>query len=137
MLCFLISFSLFFLFSNRFKSSSLTVCKFSEIFLSSCDISSSSSNLKGTFFRIERDFLVEITEARQRLWPKFKTERENYPPSRVTIGYPAKIIRNGRVTHDEFPDWYDVLHCSRVRGFEINETTGKESRRKPFRPWQA
>ena len=100
-------------------------------------IMQAAKNLNGTFFRIERDFPVEITEARQRLWPKFKTERENYPSSRVTIGYQAKIIRNGRVTHDEFPDWYDVLHCSRVRGFEINETTGKESRRKPFRPWQA
>ena len=70
------------------------------------------------------------------MWPKFKTEQENYPSSRVTIGYQAKIIRNGRVTHDEFPDWYYVLHGSRVWGFEINETIGKESRRKPFRPWQ-
>ena len=42
-LCFMFSFSLFFMFSNIFKSSSLTVFKFSEIYLSSCDISSSSS----------------------------------------------------------------------------------------------
>ena len=30
-----------------------------------------------------------------------------------------------------------MLHGSLVRGFEINETTGKESRRQSFRPWQA
>lgn len=104
--------------------------------------------LKGTFFRVEKDFPNEIADARKRLWPKLKAEKDKYPRSNVTIAYPAKLIRNGRIIYDEFPDWYDVLHVSRVRGFESDESCdennaeqeSKSSRRDTddivFRPWQ-
>ena len=64
------------------------------------------------------------------------------------MGYPAKVIRSGRVVRDEFPDWNDILRVSRVRGFESDELSGDKSdttgyrdhtarqSRPPFRPWQ-
>lgn len=101
--------------------------------------------LKGSRYRVERDFPNEIAEARQRLWPKFKEEREKHPRSRVTIAYPAKLIRNGRVIYDEFPDWFNVLRESRIGGFDSDsceESDIENSQRvaddhgKVFRPWQ-
>ncbi|MCG8044773.1 MAG: hypothetical protein N0E48_03665, partial [Candidatus Thiodiazotropha endolucinida] len=104
--------------------------------------------LQGKGFRVEKDFPVEIAEARKRLWPKLKSERANNPRSKLTIVYPAKLIKNGRVIADEFPDWHKVLRTSRVRGFESTgpseeEISDRESDRggstlrKPvFRPWQ-
>lgn len=67
-------------------------------------IMGSAKCLKGTFFRIERDYPTEIADARQRLWPKCKAERVKYPRSRVSIVYPAKLVRNGKTIVDEFPD---------------------------------
>lgn len=42
-------------------------------------------------------------------------------------GYPAKVIRNGRVIQDEFPNWYEILRESRVRGFESEESSDEDS----------
>ena len=111
-------------------------------------IMESAKLLRGTMFRVEKDFPAEISEARRRLWPTFKSEKEKHPTARVIMGYPAKVIRSGRVVRDEFPDWNDILRVSRVRGFESDESSGDEGdttgyrdhtarqSRPPFRPWQ-
>ena len=110
-------------------------------------IMNASSRLKGSGFRVERDYPREIAEARQRLWPILKAERAKHPNGRVTIAYPAKLVKNRRVIHDEFPDWYKVLRVSRATGFESDSDSGltgdetdTESRvrggEQPFRPWQ-
>ena len=57
-------------------------------------------------------------------------------------------MKNCRVIHDEFPDWYEVLRVSGATGFEFDsdqsddetdaETNSWQSagHRRPFRPWQ-
>ena len=69
--------------------------------------------LKGTPYGISRDYPQEITHARQKLWPQYKAAREN-PLNRVTIGYPAKLIVNGVVVCDLFPEWNSVNKGSRI-----------------------
>ena len=110
-------------------------------------IMNAASKLSGSGFRIERDYPMEIAEARQRLWPMLKAESTKHPTGRVTIAYPAKLVRNRRVIHDEFPDWHEVLRVSRSAGFDSdsdqsdNETDAGlirqgTSNSQPFRPWQ-
>ena len=75
-------------------------------------------------------------------------KRTRDPTGRVTIAYPAKLVKNRRMIHDEFPDWFEVLRVIRASGFECDtdesddETDiqmGSQGRgnRRPFRPWQA
>ena len=106
-------------------------------------IMTNARRLRGTNFRVEKDFPAEIAEARKNLWPKLKAEKSKDPTCRVTIAYPAKLIRNNRVIADEFPDWYQVLRLSRVQGFEpagpgvdkeYENSRGRDKR--VFRPWQ-
>ncbi|MEW8548271.1 MAG: hypothetical protein AB2693_32605, partial [Candidatus Thiodiazotropha sp.] len=77
------------------------------------DILSAARSLRGTPYGISRDFPPEITKARQVLWPQFKEAREN-PLNRVTIAYPAKLIVNGVIVSDLFPDWDLVMKGSRI-----------------------
>ena len=57
-------------------------------------IMTNARRLRGTNFRVEKDFPAEIAEARKNLWPKLKAEKSKNPTCRVTIAYPAKLIRN-------------------------------------------
>ena len=106
-------------------------------------------SLWGKDYRVEKDFPSEIAEARKNLWPKLKAEKAKNPRCRISIGYPAKLIKNNRVIADEFPDWRKVLRTSRVQGFESTESgdengydsssdVNRERTRKGnvFRPWQ-
>ena len=77
------------------------------------DILLQARSLKGTPFGISRDYPPEITRARQELWPRFKEAREDRF-NRVTIGYPAKLIVNGAIICDLFPDWDAVMKGSRI-----------------------
>jgi hypothetical protein len=54
---------------------------------------------------IDFDFPKEVQDARTRLWPKFKQYSSLNWHSKVRIVYPAKLIVDGRVLHDEFPEW--------------------------------
>ena len=56
---------------------------------------------------------VEITNARRTLWPKFKAARA-HPSNRVSISYPAKLLVNGAVVCDMFPDWDQIMKGSRI-----------------------
>ena len=106
-------------------------------------------SLWGKDYRVEKDFPSEIAEARKKLWSKLKAEKAKIPRCRISIGYPAKLIKNNRVIADEFPDWRKVLRTSRVQGFESTESgdengydsssdVNRERTRKGnvFRPWQ-
>jgi hypothetical protein len=66
-----------------------------------CDteyILSKAKLLKETPFTISVDLPREIQQAQSRLWPKYKQEN---PRSIETIVYPAKLILDGRLVHDE------------------------------------
>ena len=69
--------------------------------------------LRNTSYSISRDHPPEIAKARQKLWPQFKAARINQF-NRVSIGYPAKLIVNGTVVCDMFPEWDSIMRGSRV-----------------------
>lgn len=70
--------------------------------------------LKDTKFSINRDFPKEIADARHALWPKYKQLRNQHPDSKISLVYPAKIIKDGRVYADMFPKWNLILSGSRL-----------------------
>ena len=74
--------------------------------------------LKNSNIGIHRDYPKEIVDARSELWPLFKSEREQNPRAKVSIGFPAKVIVNGKVISNKFPDWYQVLRGS---GYNTNQ----------------
>jgi hypothetical protein len=71
-----------------------------------------------TGISIDYDFPKEIQEARSRLWPKFKHYRASNPRSKVVIVYPAKLIMDGHLIHDELPDWNHYLRRDRLQDIE-------------------
>ena len=81
-----------------------------------------AKKLKDTPFGINRDYPKEIINARSKLWPMFKKARDDNGNGNVYIGYPAKLIVNGKVISDQFPNWRNVLRGSRVQ--EINTNIG-------------
>ena len=69
--------------------------------------------LRNSKFSVTRDYPRELVAARQRLMPRYKTERANF--NKVAIEYPAKLVFSGKIVADEFPDWYSVLACDRYQ----------------------
>ena len=70
--------------------------------------------LKDTLFSISRDYPIEITRARTTLWPEYKQIKGQNPYAKVAVVYPAKIIVNGHVVKDLFPEWDTLLRGSRI-----------------------
>lgn len=65
-------------------------------------------------YSVSRDYPVEITRARKTLWPEYKRLKQENPLSKVAIVYPAKLIMNGKLVTDMFPEWDDILRGSRI-----------------------
>ncbi|MCG8034998.1 MAG: hypothetical protein JAZ03_22875, partial [Candidatus Thiodiazotropha taylori] len=86
------------------------------------------SKLRDTDFSVNRDFPTEITRARKVLWPKLKQLRQKFPSSQATLAYPAKIILDGRVVEDMFPEWDDTLRGSRIDAAHPSQQTFKHDR---------
>ena len=82
-------------------------------------ILSNARKLRGTHFHINRDFPREIVDARKILWPQYKRLRQEHPNSKVSIVYPAKIIQDGRVVADAFPNWDTIMQGSRVTSHKL------------------
>ena len=97
---------------NRLKRSRPIILAFS-FYTDTEEILSLAGSLKGTSFSINRDYPMEITNARRTLWPQFKSARA-HPTNRVSIVYPAKLLVNGRVACDMFPDWDLIMKGSRI-----------------------
>lgn len=82
-----------------------------------CDVElifSKANLLKNTNFSIDRDMPKEISDARKRLWPQFKSLKSANPRAKVHIQYPARLICDRNVIQDEFPDWHEIMSKSRV-----------------------
>lgn len=77
-------------------------------------VMSNVSRLKDTRFSVNKDFPVEISRARRLLWPKVKQARLQYPGSKVSMGFPAKLQIDGRVVEDLFPEWEETIRGSRI-----------------------
>lgn len=85
-----------------------------EDYKSTETVLSAAYMLKGSNFSVTRDYPKEIVAARQRLMPRLKLERQN-KNNKVSLEYPARLLINGRVVADEFPDWYSVLEHDRYQ----------------------
>lgn len=72
--------------------------------------------LRDTNYGINRDYPPEIVNARSKLWADYKSEKakQRRREGSVYIGFPAKLVVEGKVVRDEFPDWKDILRGSRV-----------------------
>ena len=64
--------------------------------------------LRNTRFSVSRDYPKEIVSVRQLLLHQFKAARQN-KNDKTTIEHPAKLVVNGKIVADEFPDWYSML----------------------------
>ena len=73
--------------------------------------------LKGTPFSIDHDLPKEIIEARKHIWRELKEIRSHNHRVKYQIVYPAKLIVEGKVVRDEFPDWNEVIRSSRLSNF--------------------
>ena len=75
---------------------------------------SNTRKLAGTLLSVNRDYPTEIIEARRALYPMYKDWRDQNRYNKVSIQYPAKLIVNGQIKHDMFPDWSEVMAGYRV-----------------------
>lgn len=73
--------------------------------------------LKKTPFSISYDLPKEINEARKKLWGEVKSIKANQPNAKYQILYPAKLLVEGKVIQDEFPDWNETMKGSRLCDF--------------------
>lgn len=78
------------------------------------EIMSNARKLKGTLLRVNRDYPSEIVEARRALYPMYKEYRDQNKYNKVSIQYPAKLVVNGAVIRDMFPDWSEIMSGFRV-----------------------
>ena len=74
--------------------------------------------VRNTPFSIGYDLPKEIKEARKKLWDQVKRIRQTSPRIKFQIVYPAKLIVEGRIVRDEFPDWGKVMKGSRMTDFD-------------------
>ena len=88
--------------------------------------------LKVILLSVNRDYPIEITEARRDLYPMYKDWRDQNRYNKVSIQYPAKLIVNGEIKHDIFPDLSEVMAGYRVdsRQLRINKCDTKSANEK-------
>ncbi|MEW8548703.1 MAG: hypothetical protein AB2693_34815 [Candidatus Thiodiazotropha sp.] len=77
-------------------------------------ILSNASKLQGTSFGINRDYPQEIVAARKSLMKEKKELKAKCPNSQISVQYPAKLIQDGRLVKDMFPDWYNCMKSDRL-----------------------
>ena len=73
--------------------------------------------LRNTSFSVGHDLPKEINDARKKLWDELKYIKSRQPNAKAQIVYPAKLIVNGKVVMDEFPDWNEAMRGSRLVDF--------------------
>lgn len=78
-------------------------------------IMSRAKQLRGSPYGISRDYPPEIVKARQKIWPEYKTFKQQMAPNdRISINFPAKLIVNKETKLDLFPDWNRIMKGSRI-----------------------
>lgn len=78
-------------------------------------------------FSVDCDYPKEIQAARSRLWPRYKEYRTKNPKSKVSLVYPAKVISDGRVVYDEFPNWQFYVNYNRLTNIGMLNSQGREN----------
>ena len=75
---------------------------------------SHANRLQGTPFGVNRDYPQEIIAARKPLFKEKKSLKAQQPNFSISIQYPAKLIVDGRVVKDMFPNWFKIMKCDRL-----------------------
>ena len=57
---------------------------------------------------------VIIVNARKPLFKDIKDVKLKYPNSNISVQFPAKLVKDGHVVRDEFPNWHTVLKRDRL-----------------------
>ena len=81
--------------------------------------------LKGTPFGVDRDYPKEIATARKKLYSSEEAKEARSRRLKVQVKYPAKLFIDGKMIKNQFPDWFSILHDSRVDDFELEEDNGQ------------
>ena len=76
---------------------------------------------------VNRDFPPEITAARKELWPHYKQLKSKFPTSSVRLQFPAKLLKDGEIVIDIFPDWAEIINTSHVNNNLTITTTNTKS----------
>ena len=79
-----------------------------ELILSNADI------LQGSPFGINRDYPQEIVNARKPLFQEKKELKSKHPGAKISIQYPAKLVKDWKVIKDMFPNWHKILKLDRL-----------------------
>lgn len=87
---------------------------------------SNADKLQGSNFGINRDYPQEIVNARKPLFKEKKELKNQFPSAKLSIQFPAKLIKDGHVIRDMFPNWHNVLKRDRLSQLEysINNSEG-------------
>ena len=75
--------------------------------------------LRGSDFSVSLDLPKEILNARKNLMPQYK-QQQQIRGNKVTLEYPAKLIVNGQVIADGFPDWHRYMQTDRYEMLKPN-----------------
>lgn len=65
--------------------------------------------LAGSAYAIDRDYPLEIQQARKRIWPEYKRLRHEHR-SAVKMVFPAAIKIGQNTVRDEFPEWDRLIN---------------------------
>ena len=82
--------------------------------------------LVGTRYRMSRNYPEEIRNARRKLGTKFREARDK-GATNVYIAFPAKLIADGVVISDLFPDWSRILQSNRPERETTSVSNAAES----------
>lgn len=93
--------------------------------------------LKNTPFSICYDQPKEINDARKKLWDELKLIKAKEPRVKFQIVYPAKLVIEGKVVRDEFPDWTQVMKGSRLVDFSHIDNTCSYDQSSLYTPEQS
>ena len=78
-------------------------------------ILTNASNRKGSDKGVSRNYPQEIINARKPLSTEMKALKANYPSSKISIQYPAKLVIDGRIHMDMFPEWREYMRRDRLK----------------------
>lgn len=89
---------------------------------------SNAGKLRNTRFGINRDFPQEIIDARKPLFAEKKNLKSKYPSSNISIQYPAKLVKDGLIVKDMFPDWQKIMRMSRLNNGRLDNGSNMKGR---------
>ena len=64
---------------------------------------------------MSRDYPQEIIDARKLLRAEMKSLKSKYPSSKISIQNPAKLVIDGRIHKDMFPQWREYMNRDRLK----------------------